>query len=55
MTPNEYRKKHKTCATCSYYNHYQEVCEVKNKYIPFNKRIKTGKLCLVYKARRFEE
>ena len=54
MTPNEYRKKHKRCATCEYF--IQEVgsrgeCEVK-----CIKRHNTdGMFCKVYKAKEFKE
>lgn len=64
MTPNEYRKKHKRCATCKYYSkkimftylgrtYYYDsgVCAVKN----IDTEPTSGKFCRVYKSREFKE
>ena len=57
MTPNEYRKKHKRCATCKYFCNriirYRRRynCLAKDIYITPNK----GKFCRVYKPRGFKE
>lgn len=55
MTPNEYRKKHKRCATCEYhiaksYGFHQGICDVKQK----TTKATSGKFCRVYKAREFK-
>lgn len=49
MTPNEYRKRHKRCATCKYYDYFN--CKVKNT-LTFGYK---GKFCRVYKAKEFKE
>lgn len=48
MTPNEYRQKHKRCATCKY--KCGSFCDVMNKRLPKTK----GRFCKVYKAKEFE-
>lgn len=57
MTPDEYRQKHKRCATCVYYgenNFFQAspsyYCLVKNK-TTFDSK---GRFCKVYKAKDFK-
>lgn len=49
MTPNEYRQKHRCCATCEYYRN--SYCEVKQK----GKRCFSGKFCKVYNPLKFEK
>lgn len=60
MTPNEYRKKHRRCATCEYCRDIAmiddletivgQVCVAKIKPTKLNK----GRFCRVYKAKEFE-
>lgn len=60
MTPNEYRKKHKFCATCVYCNDIVmyddekttvgQVCTVKIKPTKLNR----GRYCRVYKAKEYK-
>ena len=57
MTPDEYRQKHKRCATCVYYgenNFFQAspsyYCLAKNK-TTFDSK---GRFCKVYKAKDFK-
>lgn len=54
MTPDEYRKRHKRCATCIYYilsNFAAErICSVKNLTTYKN----DGRFCKVYKAKEWE-
>lgn len=59
MTPNEYRKKHKRCATCVYWtpeftDHFAECesgkCAVKN----ISKCDYEGRFCRIYEARSFK-
>lgn len=57
MTPNEYRAKHRRCATCVYcYDivtfgdaRIGNTCAVKQKNTKLNK----GRFCRVYKAKEF--
>lgn len=58
MTPNEYRQKHKRCATCAfwlreYINHFAEFecgkCKVKN----IAKTDREGRFCRMYKAEEY--
>lgn len=57
MTPNEYRKKHKRCGTCVYWNEpylgyeHSGVCCVK-KADKYNNQ---GRFCRVYKPKEFKE
>ena len=60
MTPNEYRVKHKRCATCVYCYDIVTVgdiriigntCTVKQKTTELNK----GKFCKVYKPKEFKK
>ena len=55
MTPNEYRQKHKRCATCEYWipdftNHFAGIncgkCKVKN----ITKTEREGRFCRLYRA-----
>lgn len=49
MTPDEYRKKHKRCATCRYwlgYGNNCDYCKVKN----IKKWRTDGKFCKTYEA-----
>lgn len=55
MTANEYRKKHKRCATCIYWqreytNHFWECdvgkCEIKN----INRYDGNGRFCKLYRT-----
>lgn len=48
MTPNEYRKKHRRCATCKYWDCMN--CKVKNT-TTFGYQ---GRFCRVYKAKEFK-
>ncbi len=59
MTPSEYRKKHKRCATCEYWKHeytdhwnVQEVGICKAKMA--TKYENNGMFCRVYKPKEFE-
>ena len=58
MTPNEYRKKHKRCATCEHWipeftNHFAEIncgkCKVKN----LTKADCEGRFCKLYKPEEY--
>lgn len=51
MTPNEYRKNHKRCATCVYWERNGCDCKVR-KITKFGKE---GRFCRVYKAKEFKE
>lgn len=55
MTPNEWRKKHKKCATCIYWGGYvglyPKICKVKLTY----KSEKDDRFCKCYKVKEFEE
>lgn len=56
MTPDEYRQKHKRCATCKYFvsnytNVYRGICDVKEQS---TKRTK-GRFCKTYKPISFNE
>lgn len=50
MTPNEYRKKHRRCATCEYFFNYTKTCMAKNT----QKFKYSGRFCRVYKPKEFE-
>ena len=53
MTPNEYRKKHRRCATCEYFKDnyyvYKRSCTAKGIITGVNK----GRHCRVYKPKEF--
>ena len=51
MTPNEYREKHKRCATCKYWESILWLCKVKEA----NKKKHDGRFCRVYKPKEFKE
>lgn len=56
MTPNEYRKKYKRCATCEYWRQralYRGLgyCRVTN----LDKKDCRGVFCRIYKAKEFKE
>lgn len=60
MTANEYRKKHKRCATCEHWipeftNHFAEFefgkCKVKN----IAKTDCEGRFCRLYRAEEYRE
>lgn len=57
MTPNEYRRKHKRCGTCRYWNNdiytsnFVGMCLVKR----IRKNNTNGKFCKVYKMKEFKE
>lgn len=55
MTPNEYRAKHKRCATCVYWRgdsfERRSHCKVKQ----INKTLKKGRFCKIYKAEEFKD
>lgn len=57
MTPNEYRKKHRRCATCEYWerNPFEPTtvnpCRAKGVF----KLDTEGKFCRVYKPKEFVE
>ena len=60
MTPNEYRKKHKRCATGAYWRreytpYFAEIecgkCKIKNT----NKSDWNGRFCRLYRAEEFKE
>lgn len=58
MTPNEYRKKHKRCGTCKYWQptantYYSHPCDCKVQNV--NKYSSDGRFCRVYKANEFEK
>lgn len=58
MTPNEYRKKHKSCGTCKYWIPPLESTlvvagECKAKVV--NKFNTDGRFCKIYKAKEFIE
>ena len=56
MTPNEYRKKHKRCGTCKYWNEpylgyeHPGMCCVK-KADKYNNQ---GRFCRVYEPKEFK-
>ena len=60
MTPNEYRQKHKRCATCVYWHseytdHFAEIncgkCKIKN----ISKTDCNGRFCRLYRAEEFHK
>lgn len=56
MTPNEYRQKHKRCATCVYYGGNNLFCTSSCYCLAKNRTTyKTrGHFCKIYKAKEFK-
>lgn len=57
MTPNEYRQKHKRCATCVYYDDNNPYFRTSSYYcLAKNKTTfdTNGRFCKVYKAEEFK-
>ena len=52
MTPNEYRKKHRRCATCKYLQYEKDLCLciATNKVTVTERRLNIlkGRLCKIY-------
>lgn len=56
MTPNEYCKKHKRCATCVYYGGNNLFCTSYDYCLAKNRttyKIR-GRFCKIYKAKEFK-
>jgi hypothetical protein len=58
MTPDEYRQKHKRCATCVYYEKNNKFFQALPSYYCLAKNKTTfdskGRFCKVYKAKDFK-
>ena len=56
MTPDEYRQKHKRCATCVYCDKNNFFCTSSYYCLAKNKTTyeKRGRFCKVYKAKDFK-
>lgn len=51
MTPDEWRKKHKCCVNCIYFDKQRGYCEVKSSYRHDTLR----RFCKIYEAKKFED
>lgn len=57
MTPDEYRKKYKSCLTCEYYQKHKVLTTILEKCLVKNRKPIAGeaKKCKVYKPILFKE